>query len=171
MQSWVSKSTIRSVSDEPESMQMAAENRRRIMGSSLFGGDSNQYQSQQQNLSKTAPLSKVDEEYTPTQAPLNQYSLSSTLPSDSNSNFGYEPFSSALGKVSDFPELNFDTEPPPPISSASDLGFRPKQLNYRQNGNFRRLQVPPNQQMRQLRDELNRETEKFNHKLRQIGQT
>lgn len=167
MQSWISKSTVRSVSEEPESMQMAAENRRRIMGSSLFGGDSTQ-QNQQQNLSKTAPIQTVNEEYTSMPPQSFQNSLSSTL--QPNSNYEYGSLSSTLGRsgVPDFPNLDFDTDPPPIISS-SDLGFKPKQSNYR-SGASRRLQVPPNQQMRQLRDELNRETERFNQKLRQIGQ-
>lgn len=169
MQSWVSKSTVRSVSEEPESMQMAAENRRRIMGSSLFGGDSNQYYQQQQNLSKTVPIQTVNEQYS---SPQNyQVSLSSTLPVNSIPNYEYENLSSTLGNscISDFPDLNFDMEPPPTIVTSSDLGFKPKQANYR-SGASRRLQVPPNQQMRQLRDDLNRETERFNQKLRKIGQ-
>ena len=173
MQSWVSKSTVRSISDEPESMQMAAENRRRIMGSSLFGDDPNQYQQQQQqqNFSKTAPLPSIDESYSSDVSPANQPSLSSTLPLNTNPNYDYGTFSSTLGSGStDFPDINFDMEPPP-ILNASDLGFKPRQTNYRTNGAPRRLQVPSNQKMRQLRDDLNRETEKFNKKLRQVGQS
>lgn len=166
MQSWISKSTVRSVSEEPESMQMAAENRRRIMGSSLFGGDS--AQPQQQNLSSTAPIPAIEEEYTSMPPQSLQNAFASTLPPSSNIDYGNLSSTYGRSTVSDFPNLDLDTEPPPIISS-SDLGFKPKQSSYR-SGASRRLQVPPNQQMRQLRDELNRETERFNQKLRQIGQ-
>jgi hypothetical protein len=62
-----------------------------------------------------------------------------------------------------FPDLDFDA--PPPNSFA--LTFKPKPL-LRANQNHR-LAVPPNHEMKRLREELNRESEQFSRKLRQIG--
>ena len=69
-----------------------------------------------------------------------------------------------------FPDINFETVQPPSIE-LMDFGFRHRNNNLAtRQVNPRRLEVPPNTQMRELRDELNRDTERFNQKLRKIGQ-
>lgn len=173
MQSWVSKSNVRSVSDEPESMQQAAENRRRMMGSSLFGG-STVYSPPPQMASTLRPQRTEPEKMDDySESPQEYQNFSKTLPA--NSNFGNEmdddfPPQIPAFKNVDFPNLDFD--PTPPDISFSDFGFLKSTQNMSstmKRGQSRRLQVPPNDQMRQLRDDLNRETEIFNQKLRQIG--
>jgi hypothetical protein len=61
-----------------------------------------------------------------------------------------------------FPDLDFDA---PPEGFA--FTFKPKPLLRASQGH--RLAVPPNHEMRRLREELTRESEQFSRKLRQIG--
>ena len=170
MQSWVSKSVARSVVDEPASMQAAAENKKKIMGSSLFGDDgrpppqmhpvaqSTVSQPPQNSFSRTmpAPIANADSV---------SYENNFNFSSQSNNSYGLNTTMPMT-----FPDINFETVQPPSIE-LMDFGFRHRNNNLAtRQVNPRRLEVPPNTQMRELRDELNRDTERFNQKLRKIGQ-
>lgn len=155
-QSWVLGTVARSVSDEPDGMVQAAENRRRIMGSNIFGNDDppaivrrNPPPQQQRYEPNSPPASQQQTSYQNSPPPTNYPSYSNTMPVAS----------------SNFPEINFDSTPP---METFDLGFKPKPV-IRSNVNHR-LQVPPNPEMRALRDELTRDTEQFARRLREIGQ-
>jgi hypothetical protein len=62
-----------------------------------------------------------------------------------------------------FPDLNFDAPPPGKFA----LTFKPKSLLRASQSH--RLAVPPNHEMRRLREELTREAEQFSRRLRQMG--
>jgi hypothetical protein len=156
------QSPARSVADEPDTMIAAAENRRRILGSTIFGGTGNtqefvprrappQPEPPRESVVNTRVSQAPRFEQRQTSEPPSY--LASTLPAPSR------------GGGFAFPDLNFDSSMP---ADDFTLTFKPRPAINR--GPAHRLEVPANPQMRRLRDELNRDTEQFMRRLRQIGQ-
>lgn len=182
-QSWVMQSRDRSVLEETDGMVQAADNRRRIMGSSIFGGHAppQRYvppvaqptQTYRDNMTSTWGASENRRHilestvFGGTQSPnINLNSTSPSLGSYSRSGASTSLASTMPIPVAQpFPELNFESAPP--LDSFS-LSFKPRPIQ--RASQVHRLDVQPNPQMRQLRDELNRDTEQFSKRLRQIGQ-
>jgi hypothetical protein len=130
-------------------MEAASDNRRRILGSSLFGDPpAPPYASRQPDPEpisiQTQPVRRSRDDFIPTQT------FADTMPAQS---FNLQDF-------------NYDTSA---IGENFTLTFKPRPIL--RNTQFRRLDVPANAQMRILRDELNRSTEQFSKRLRQIGLT
>jgi hypothetical protein len=157
-QSWVGQTPARSIADEPDSMVAAAENRRRILGSSIFGGTGNQEYSRRtqpepppEAMTQTRGLPPQRYEQRDSGEPPSF--MHATMPASSG------------GSAFSFPDFNFEPSLPPENFS---LTFQPRPTL--KSGPAHRLDVPPNPQMRRLRDELNRDTEQFTRRLRQIGQ-
>lgn len=150
-QQWVTQSYTRSVTDEPQGMIDAAANRRRIMGSTLFGGNSNTNNnfSQTQNYSSTNNFSQT-QSYAQTQPipSLTNNSKTSTIPQPDWSIFQGEMSTTTI---------------PDPVT----LEFKVRETPI--HSPERRLNVGPNIQMQQLREELNRETRQFANKAKRIG--
>ena len=192
-QSWVMQSRDRSVNDETPEMQQGAENRRRVLGSTLFGsGDSPSHSPPpRQNAPMPSYTYLNGESYDASDN--RKKVMGSSIFSDNSPQLGrYDPppaqptgagnsptynevnnspgfdarvrFSSTMPITQPFPDLAFEGSPPMENFS---LSFKPHAA-VRQNAGHR-LEVPPNPQMRQLRDELNRDTEEFARRLRQIG--
>ena len=189
-QSWVMQSRDRTV-DEPKEMRQAADNRRRILGSTLFGDSSprSQYAPPQPKISPPQPTyaqqedtynasdnrrkvmgssifggtvgnaSPVRREAPPVSTGTTRI-LSGGLRSERMGN----NFASTLPvSAQPFPDLTFDTSPPDTFG----ITFKPRQ--FQTHGQGRRLDVQRSPEMRRLKNEMDRDTEQFEIRLRQVG--
>jgi hypothetical protein len=138
-QNWVLPSPVRSVQDEPSALE---DNRRRILGSTLFPRDS----------------PRQPRFPNPPQQPQDAAPLGQQLKSEHHA-----PSFVSTSPVS-FPDLDFAA---PQTMSNFALTFKPRQLL--RNSQNHRLTVPPNHEMKRLREDLNRETEQYVRRLRQLG--
>jgi hypothetical protein len=138
-QNWVLPSPARSVTEEPSSLE---DNRRRILGSTLFPRDSPRQQRPPDAPPATDPsVSQVRR-------------LRDDLP---------PPKATSTAPIS-FPDLDMDV---PPVMNNFALTFKPRPLL--RNSQNHRLTVPPNHEMKRLREDLTRETDQYLRRLRQIG--
>jgi hypothetical protein len=144
-QSWVTQSNARSTSDD--TMDAANDNRRRILGSTIFG-DSPQ-------RSVPARLPDMDPvAFQPAVRSRDDFVPSPTFPDSVMT----DPVFTA--------DFSFDNSP---ISENFTLTFKPRPIV--RTTPFHRLDVPQNAHLRILRDDLNRGAEQFSRRLRQIGYT
>ena len=164
-------------------MIQAADNRRRIMGSSIFGGHAPQRynapmpqpvvtQNYRDDMSTTWGASDNRRRILDSSVFGGTHSPNINLNSTSSSIGSYRSGASSglaatvpIPVAQPFPELNFESAPP--LENFS-LSFKPRPIQ--RASQVHRLDVQPNPQMRQLRDELNRDTAQFSKRLRQIGQ-
>ena len=150
-QSWVINNQARS--QPSEAMAYAVDNRRRIMGSSIFGGDEppQRYSQPQSQISYQPP-------------PQQSYNGGAT---SNLSNPGYvsAPLYSTQ-PLTMIPDFVSGECPPPPIEQVS---FRSRSTMRPQIGG-RRLDVQPNYEMQKLRDTLVSDSTAMSRRLRQIGQ-
>jgi hypothetical protein len=140
-QNWVLATPARSVADEPSDLQ---DNRRRILGSTLFPRDSARQQPESP-AHATEPAPAVLAPTRRSRSELAPPTFASTAPIP-------------------FPDLNYDA---PPVMASFALTFKPRQIL--RNSQNHRLTVPPNHEMKRLREDLNRETELYLRRLRQLG--
>ena len=153
-QSWVVNNQARS--QPSEAMAYAVDNRRRIMGSSIFGGDEPPRYSQ--------PPSQMS--YQPQSPPPNRGGYNSG-PNSSFSNPGIvsAPLYSSQ-PLTMIPDFVSGECPPPPMEQMS---FRSRSTMKPQISG-RRLDVQPNYEMQKLRDTLVSDSTAMARRLRQIGQ-
>jgi hypothetical protein len=135
----------RSVADEPSELQ---DNRRRILGSTLFLRDSPRQMRAadppaQAAVAVTAPAAV---------APVRRV------------RDGLAPPTFASTAPIPFPDLEAD---PPPAMRRFALAFKPRPIL--RNSQNHRLTVPPNHEMERLRENLKRETELSSTRLRRLG--
>jgi hypothetical protein len=139
-QNWVLPSPGRSVAEEPSALE---DNRRRILGSTLFPRDSPQ-QPPPDPPPPPATDPGVSQAWRLRDEP-SQWKATSTAP------------------VS-FPDLETDL---PPVMNNFTLTFKPRPML--QNSQNYRLTVAPNYEMKRVREDLNRETDRYLRRLRQLG--
>ena len=152
-QSWVINNQARS--QPSEAMEYAVDNRRRIMGSSIFGGDEPPRYSQPQSQTSYQP------------PPHQGYGGYNSGANSNLSNSGYvsAPLYSTQ-PLTVIPDFVSGECPPPPIDQVS---FRSRSTLRPQIGG-RRLEVQPNYEMQKLRDSLVSDSTAMSRRLRQIGQ-
>ena len=188
-QSWVMQSRDRS-SDEPQEMQQAADNRRRILGSSLFGDSSpratNYAPPPPRNPPPPPPPTYARQEDTYDAVDNRRKVMGSSIFGGTVSpprrdapappQFGATQavaggsrrpvnFAATMPvSAQPFPDLTFDTSPP--IQNMG-ISFKPRQ--FQAQGQGRRLEVQRSPEMRRLKNEMDRDTADFEKRIRQIG--
>ena len=153
----------RKIEDEPQAMIDAANNKKRVLGSTIFGGDTEYYvgadrrnqpsiQDQKTQASSYAnsppkPVNAIPRRVETTPPP-QITPIQSSYPQPDWSLFQGEMNAATL---------------PNPVSLEFNVHGSPLHTS------DRRLQVGPNLQMVQLREELNRETRQFAERVKKIG--
>ena len=153
-QSWVMNNLARS--QPSEAMADAVDNRKRIMGSSIFGGnDRSRYPPPQQQQYYASPQSTQQ---------LPSQTMTSTFPSNYAST-APSPVVYSTQPLTSIPDFITGDCPPPPIDS---LSFKGRSSQLRQTGN-KRLEVHQNHELQKLRDSLVSDSTAMSRRLRQIG--
>ena len=151
----------RKIEDEPQAMIDAANNKKRVLGSSIFGGDTEYYVGPERRIPGGQPqMQHVSTVSTPPKpANITPRRIETTPPpqiTPIQSSYPQPDWSLFQG------EMNAASIPDP-VSLEFSVHGSPSHTS------DRRLQVGPNLQMVQLREELNRETRQFAERVKRIG--